>query len=273
MRQRLIGSREAPNGDSIRSATLGVLMLAGGAIERERFGDVPDGVCSKAALPLAGRSVVWWTLQAALGLPAVERIAVVGGPELGQLDLEGDRVVLTPERGSIASNLAAGLEELSSCERVLILAADLPLLTPPMIEEFAGRAPEADFVFAYCEKSDVEREFPGRGWIYARTAEGDLTGSGVGLCRPAALRAQWPLVEQLLESRRLSPLRLAMLFGAGVLIRYLAGRLRPSHVEERLSRQTGLTLRGYRSPHPELAMDIDKQGDLDLAETILAARG
>ena len=251
---------------------LGVLMLAGGALERERFGEIPDGVRSKAALPLAGKPVAWWTLQAALGLPAVERIAIVGGPELGQLDLEGDRVILAPEQGSIATNLAAGLEELSSWDRVLILAADLPLLTPPMLEGFAAGASDADFVFAYCERSDVERAFPRRGWIYARTAEGDLTGSGVGLCRPAALRAQWPLVEQLLESRRLSPLRLAMLFGAGVLVRYLAGRLQPRHVEERLSRRTGLTLRGYRSPHPELAMDIDKQGDLDLAEAILAAR-
>lgn len=63
------------------------------------------------------------------------------------------------------------------------------------------------------------------------------------------------------------------MIGPSIALRYALGRLRVADVERKLSSMVRLTVRGYRSRYPELAMDVDKQGDLAVVEEWLRARG
>src|SRR5262249_38668576 len=153
-------------------------------------------------------------------------------------------------------------EALPGARRILVVSADIPLLTPAAVVDLLERTPDADVVFPYVGRPDVQRAFPARGWIFARTPEGAFTGSAVGLFRPDVALASWGWVERLLDARRRSVIGLAAMAGPGVLLKYLFGRLRVADVEARLSALLRLQGRGYRSRFPEIAMDVDKEADL-----------
>lgn len=249
-----------------------VVILAGGELEVERFQGLEPLVPHKAAVPILGRPMVEWVIAAARSCPAVERIRVVSYPELRRPEWELLEAALVPEAGSIAGNLRAGLDALPGAGRVLVLSGDLPLVTREALEDLLARAPDADVVFPYVERQDVLRAFPDREWIFSVTPEGAFTGSAVGLCRPQALLAHWRWVEDLLEARRKKPLELAAMFGFSFLMKLLFCRLRVRDIETKLSHLLQITGRGYRSPYPELAMDVDKFSDIAFVEAVLTSR-
>lgn len=250
-------------------------MLAGGELERDRFPQAPPDIACKALLPILGEPMVVWTIRALRVCPSIGRIVVVGDAATGAM-VAAQGAVLAAEVDSIDGNLRVGLEVLARAPtpapRVLALSADLPLLTPIALADLLTRAPAADVVFPVVERQHVEREYPGREWIFARTAEGEFTGSSAALFRPAALLEQWKWVEALLGARRRSPLGLALLFGPTLAVRLMLGRLRVTDVEARIEKLLHLTARAYPTAFADLAMDVDKQSDLPLVERVLRER-
>lgn len=251
------------------------LVLAGGRLERDRFPDAAAAVECKALLPLLDRSLLSWVLEALGNSPGVRRVAVVGPPALAAVTLASGATPVQ-ETATIAGNLRSGLESLLGLApppaRILALSGDLPLLTPAAIADLLTRAPVAEAVFPCVQRRVVDETFPGRGWIFARTRDGELTGSSAALISPLPVLERWPWVERLLEARRLAPWRLALLFGAGLALRYASGQLRIVDVERRAEQLLGLTARAYVTPYPELALDVDKQADLEVCAAVLRAR-
>jgi molybdopterin-guanine dinucleotide biosynthesis protein A len=248
------------------------LVLAGGAIERERFPNLGAQIERKAQIPILGRPMVEWVVRSLRACPQVGRIVVIGDRTLETPALSSLGAIVIGEAATIAENLRAGLDALADTQRVLGLSGDLPLLTRAALEDLIANAPEAEIVFPYIERAEIMQEFPDREWIYARTAEGAFTGCSMALIRPEGLIASWRWVEELLDARRQSPLGLAMKIGPGLALRYLLRSLRVADVERKLSSLLHLAGRGYRSRFPELAMDVDKELDLPLVERVLAGR-
>ena len=248
------------------------LILAGGAIERERFEGLDPAIARKAQIPLLGHPMVEWVVRGLRSSPEVGRIVAVAHEGLDTPSLRELGASVVPERGGIDANLRAGLEALPGAERVLALSGDLPLLTPEALGDLFANAPDADVVFPYVERADIMRDFPDREWIFARTPDGALTGSSMALIRPAALLSNWRWVEEILNARRRKPWSLALMFGLPLAVRYLFGRLRVKDLEEKLSAVLHVSGRGYRTRYSELAMDVDKYGDIRFVEQVLAAR-
>jgi molybdopterin-guanine dinucleotide biosynthesis protein A len=248
------------------------LILSGGSIERERFLGLDRMPERKAQIPILGRPMIEWVVRGLRTCPQVERIVVVGHPGLETADLRALEATLVPEAEEIAANLRTGLGALAGARQVLALSGDLPLLTRAAIEDLLANAPPADVVFPYVEHAEISRQFPDRVWLYSWTPDGAFTGCSAALFRPEAALASWPWVERLLKARRRSPLRLAMLIGPGPALKYLLGRLHVADVERRLSSLLHLVGRGYPSRFGELAMDVDKDSDIELVERVLEQR-
>ncbi len=250
------------------------LVLAGGRLETDRFPDLdPRKISGKAAVPLLGKPMAWWVARALRACPEIARIVVVGPCALDTPEMAALGATVAPERDRICANLRAGLDALPGSEMLFGVSGDLPLITRAAIADFLAFAPEADIVFPYVEREDVERDFPDRNWIYANAPEGRLTGGAAFLCRPPALLEHWEWVEKILGARRRSVLGLAMMVGPASAMKYALGRLRVSDVEDRMSALLHLTARGYRTRFPTLAMDVDKSSDIPLAEEILRQMG
>lgn len=218
--------------------------------------------------------MVEWTLRGLRSCRDVRRVVVVGHPSLATRELEVLEAPVLPDRGDIALNLGAGLEALAGSDsgRLLGVSGDLPLVTAAALDDLFTRASAADVVFPYVERADILRAYPDREWIFARTPEGAFTGCSAFLFRPRVLLDNWKWVEALLEARRKKPLALAAMFGLPFAVKLVFRRLRVSEVEQKLSSLLHLQGRGYRTPFPELAMDVDKYTDIALVETILRER-
>lgn len=215
----------------------------------------------EAEIPLAGRPMLEYILDALEAAREVDRVVVVG--PVGQRP--GVRYV--PSQDSLWGNVEAGLMNLfDPHQRCLVVTADIPLVTGAMIDEFIRLAPEAaDFVYPVVPKEVAEVRFPGTRRTYVRFREGTFTGGNLFLLRPQPVLAIAERAKTLLSHRK-SPVKLAQDIGWGVLWRLLTGRLGLAELEATVNRILGIHGRVVRFDCPEIGVDVDKPEDFRLIE-------
>lgn len=244
---------------------------------RPRGGDPGDpfaaahGVAVKALLPVGGEPMALHVLRALRGSGRVARVAYVG-PTLPDMDpLIDERVT---DHGTLLSNLEAGVEQLSraglaSGARVLVVTADIPLVTPEQIADvLASAPPDAGLVYPVVRRSECERAYPGVKRTYARLREDTFTGGNLFLLDPGLIGQFLPRLREVLAARK-APLRLAGLIGPGVLVKLLTRRLTVPELEARVSTILGVKARALITPHAAIGTDVDKETDLTLVEAQL----
>jgi len=240
--------------------------------------------------------MVGWVVEALRAAENVDRVAVIGPPELRHhLDCADADVVLV-EREGRSENLFAALEAFPDGDRVLMVTSDIPLATGAMFDRVLERVAESvDLGYVIVRGEDARRRFGDRpapppdvhgrqmpAWVTARLREGEFTGTPCLLLRPAALAGCRTFIKSIFDNRELgNALRtLAPLLGWGLLLRAalalripaLAGIVSIAEVQERLGLGLGVVCQTYISPDPELAFDVDHLTDVALAERVLAAR-
>ncbi len=274
------------------------VVLAGGTIpDSEAEFRKRTGVRCKSLVPIAGKIMVGWVVEALRGAERIDRVAVIGPPELRRhRDCAGADVVLE-EREGRSENLFAALEAFPDSERVLMVTSDIPLATGAMFDRVLERVVDSvDLGYVIVRAEDAQRRFGDRpdpppdlrgkrmpAWVTAKLREGEFTGTPCLLLRPSALSGCRTFIKSIFDNRELgNALRtLAPLFGWDMLLRAvlalrvpaLAGILSIAEVQERLGLGLGLLCQTYVSPDPELAFDVDHLSDVALAERVLAARG
>jgi molybdopterin-guanine dinucleotide biosynthesis protein A len=234
-------------------------------------GGPPDPAIAGAMVPkafalLAGRPMVDYVLDALRGAGPIGRVLLVG-PDPLPVRLAGGVDALVAERGSLLENVAAGLEATGGGGAVLVVAADLPLLTPQAVAAFleaAGRI-EGEAWYAVVRREDVTGAFPDVRKTFVRLREGTFTGGSVVLIGPAAFRRARPAIERAMRARK-RPGDLARLFGARTLLRILTRRVTIAELERRAEAIAGIRARAVLCPHPELAIDVDRRETLDVLE-------
>jgi GTP:adenosylcobinamide-phosphate guanylyltransferase len=217
----------------------------------------------EALIPLRGRPMLAYVLDALDASGAVSVVHVVG-PELADGVANGQVSYITPG-ASLFENLRRGLAAVPQDRPALVVTADVPLITGPMVRAFveAARGEGADIVYPLIPRSAVEEAFPAVHRTYFRFREGVFTGGNLFWVSPGAMVGAWPHAEQLLAHRK-SPLKLARDIGLAVLVRFLLGRLTLGEVERVAGRLLHVRGKGLVFPHPEVGVDVDKVSDLDL---------
>jgi molybdopterin-guanine dinucleotide biosynthesis protein A len=249
------------------------VVLAGGKMEMERFQGMDPSVSAKAGIPLLGKPMVWWTVRAIRACPSIRRIIVLGGAGLNLSELRDLDITMVPEASTLSGALRAGLDALPDADRVFCISADVPLLTPEAVGDLLDHSPAADLVIPFCERTDIERDFPGRGWSFTRLSGSDYTACGGFVAKRAALLERWKWVEGVLNTRRFSILGMAMVMGPAFAIKLALHRLRVAEVEDRMSLLLRVRTKGYRTRFTELAMDVDETSDIAFVESALRSRG
>jgi len=232
------------------------------------------GVAVKGLIPLAGEPMALHVLRALRASGCVSRVAYVG-PTTPAMDPWIDERVT--DHGTLLSNLEAGVEALAAPglapgERVLVVTADIPLVTAAQLAGLLRAAPaDAALVYPVVRREDCERAYPGVRRTYARVREGSFTGGNVFLLDPRLVGQFLPRLREVLAARK-APLKLAALIGPGVLLRLLTRRLTVPELEARVSRLLGVPARALITPHAAIGTDVDQDADLRLAQASLEAQ-
>ncbi|MGI6381061.1 MAG: NTP transferase domain-containing protein [Anaerolineae bacterium] len=244
---------------------LHTVVLAGGPAEPDPL-SVEAGVATKALLPIAGRPMVAHVLQALQRCDAIGPITVVGlEASLLEVICEGPPLRCLPNHHGIVDNILAATEGLDDATPVLVVSADIPLLTPEAVSSFIQSAELSggELCYAVVERAVMEARFPGSGRSFRHTREGDFAGGDLFLATPRLFRTHAGLARGLSDQRK-SAWGLARLLGLGVLWRLATRRLTIRSLEARASTLLGCDCKAIISEHPELAMDVDKPHQLTM---------
>lgn len=256
------------------SARLDAVVLAGSVNRIPLFPGNQPG--RKALVPIGGRPLMAYVLDALVAARHVGRILVVGAPEVLAYAAHWPEVEGIPEGRSLVENVWRGLRA-GRTERMLYCNPDQPLLRPEMVDHFASRARELDVDLvsswvrhdAIGRMAEAEHKFCDFG--DGRYAHGNLFLVRSELPESCRVRAR---LDRVYRARK-STVHFAWALGPALFLHFLwsrvTGRL-PSLARtlEITGSHFGLSVAPVLSPFPEIVMDVDEPEDFAAAIRYLA---
>lgn len=247
-------------------------VVLGGGDPGDEFA-AAHGAAVKPLIPVNGEPMALYVLRALHGSGRVARIAYVG-PTTPEIEALIDLRVT--DNGSLLGNLEAGVEALEAGgirkgERVLVVTADIPMLTAREVQDVLDSASiDAALVYPVVRREVCEAAYPGVRRTYARLRDGSFTGGNLFILDPALIGQFLPRLREVLAARK-APLKLAGLIGPGIFIKLLTGRLTVEALESKVSDILGVQARALITPHAAVGTDVDQDEDLALAEAYLGS--
>lgn len=232
---------------------------------------------SKALLPIAGRPMVLHVVDALVCSRYVQHLLVVALDPALNVPFPV-AVEYLPDTGSLYTNVEAGFDyavaHYPGLDAVLYCAADVPLITPGIVDAFIEECfrSDHDLYYPIVERSVMEKRFPDSRRSYTHLREGDFCGGDMMLLSKGLTVKQRDTLRSLVGARK-SALEQARIIGFGLLFRLLIRRLSLAEAERRVAHGIGVRGRAVPFPYAEIGMDVDKPFQLEIARTELEGRG
>ncbi len=227
----------------------------------------------KGLVPIAGRPLVEWVVDAFREAHRIGEIAVVI-PTAENLGGWVDRVdKLVVSNREFMDNAIAGAAAFRADRPVVIATGDIPLLTGPAIDAFveAGLATGAEFVYPLVPQSVIEKAYPGAQRTYFKLKSGRYTGGNAMIVDPKLLPGARELGQRLFDERK-NPVATVRTAGLGFMVKFVLGRLEPEDLVDKIRELLGGTGAAVVLEDPSIAMDVDKPVDLEMVDSLLRAR-
>jgi len=228
-----------------------------------------DGAKWEAAIPIHGKPMVSYVVEAVQNAEHVARTVVVGPLEIKDALPQG--ITFVPSGSSLQENISLALDKLDKKNNILLITSDIPLVHAEAIDDFVERCAElpGDVYYALISKEANQQMYPESQRTYFTLKEGCFTGGNVLLASPQAIiNSRW-VMDQVFSQRK-KPWKLVRMLGLVFILKFLTKRLSMGELEKRAS-----SILGYKgvfiiTPYPELGTDVDKPSDLALARKALA---
>jgi molybdopterin-guanine dinucleotide biosynthesis protein A len=252
------------------------VILAGQSVSRDDLLAAYTQGNPKALLPLLGRPMVAYVIDALAGSRYVPRIVVVGLQGFPEESFPVP-VDFLPDAHDILTNAEAGLSHAAAASPgargVLLSSSDVPLVTSSIVDSLIAEflRTDHDLYYSAIERSVMEARFPASGRSYVHLREGAFAGGDISMLHPSLIVQNRALWQRLSEARK-SALKQARLIGLWPAILLLTRRLTLADAERRVSKALNLRGRVVPCPFAEVGMDVDKPFQLELVRATLQAR-
>ena len=235
------------------------------------------GVSHKALLPIAGRPMLAWVVEALRRAANVERLAICGlnrsaveGTELAPLLASATFVDPAQTPGA---SVAFAMEQVADCIPLLVTTGDHPLLSAAIIDEFCARAARsnADVVVGVVDGKSLRASFPAAPRTYIRLRGGTYHGANLfAFLTPESRRAprRWTEVEQ----QRKQPWKMIRALGLATLVRFATRRLSLDDVVALVGEKMDVRIATVLLADPQAGFDVDKPSHVAEVERILRER-
>jgi GTP:adenosylcobinamide-phosphate guanylyltransferase len=236
---------------------------------------------SKALIPIAGRPMITYVVDALSGTRTVERVVIVGLDPTVQIQASTP-VEYVADAGGLLENIEAGLQYMAqnypNADAMLLSSADIPTITPSIVTAFIEEClrTDHDVYYSIIARSVMETRFPESRRTYVHLREADYAGGDLTLIRAGAGFGQMELWRNLARARK-HPLRQTAMFGLWPLAKLITRRLSLAEAERRACDVLNIRGRAVPSPYAEIGMDVDKPFQLEIArreleETVAGGR-
>lgn len=247
------------------------IILAGGENSKHlsKFSPQPY----EAMIEIAGKPMVSFVAQALSASQHVDKIFVVGPvKELSRCEFP-ENTIMVESGPTIIETIKLGMEALGHQRKVLVVTADIPLLTAEAINDFLVQCDkvEADLYYPIVKREVNNKCYPGNKRTYVRLKEGTYTGGNIFLVNPAIVPQCMVVAERIIDNRK-NPFKLACILGWKFVVQFILGTLSLEGVERRVSELLGITGAVVNSQYPELGIDVDKPSDLELVKSAFSTQ-
>lgn len=232
------------------------------------------GVSHKCLVPVAGKPMLLHVLEALDAAPRIARIVVsidtpdVIAPLIRQLG--SGRISVEPSAPNLVDSVFGAAN--ASAPPFLVTTADNVNLTPASIAEILTASQGADAAVAFARRERVIAAHPDGQRRFYRFRGGEYSncntyvlGSREALKAAEVFRGGGQFAK--------FPMRIVKAFGLLNLIRFRYGLVTLDGAFRGFSRRFGLTIRPVLVSDGALAIDVDNERTLHVAETILGERG
>lgn len=228
----------------------------------------------EAEIEVAGHPMVWYVVDALERVDSVNRVVVVGPEARLSPLLAGLRCKVVDRGSTMVESLERGIAALSSTSSVLVVTADIPLITPEALADFLEQCQtrQAELYYSVVAREVNERDYPGVQRTYVRLKDGVFTGGNVVLVNRPAVVAEFKDMFAQAVALRKHPVKMCRLLGLTFLLRLILGRLSIADIEKRVGKLLNINGACIISPYPEVGIDVDKPSDLELAQRVLSGR-
>lgn len=226
----------------------------------------------KGLLPIAGRPMVAWVVDALRASESVAEIAVVvpSAEDLGAWVDSVDKLVVS--NGDFLENVLAGVGAFRNDRPTLVVTGDIPALAPAAVDDFVQRslATGAEFTYPLIRKSDMLEQFPGSVRTFVKLIDADVTGGNMMLVNPFLVAQNKSIGQRLFDTRK-SAIKMARVIGFRFVFKLAMGRLEVHEVEAKLAELLGGPSAAIYTPFASIGADVDKPADVVVAERVLLA--
>jgi molybdopterin-guanine dinucleotide biosynthesis protein A len=267
----------------VRPKSVDTVVLAGGVNRISLYDGYTPGF--KALVDINGRASIRRVLDALEGSRYVGRVCIVGSQEALGAAVGGTPVVYQPPDDNPLGSFLRGLRVFEDSVRVLVTAADLPLLTPAITDAFIEACAAAPTEYAASLYLPVVRKEMFTGLLAGtRKAinhfrDGTYAHGNLALVDPGILRTATALDRMnAMYAARKSEVRSALALGLGVGLSYVVGvhllhALTLKQMASIASKRFGIGIVPVTVPFPELAIDVDEPADYQVVQHVLRGAG
>lgn len=256
--------------------TMDAVLLAGGGADPEDPLYAISAGKPKALVPIAGKPLAQWVVDALVASKAVDHLVIVGLDGGSGLSFPvGTRFV--PDSGSLLGNVRSGamaaLDGGDPSRPILIVSSDIPALEPVMVDWLVAASMETNDDFYYCaiDRSIMEARFPGSGRSFVRFSDREVCGGDLTILRPSAFLDGGKLWQRLTEGRK-STFAMASAIGFDVVVLLFLHRLTLADAAHKACARLHIRGRVMECGYAEMGMDVDKPFQFAMVEADLLDR-
>jgi len=222
----------------------------------------------KAMIPIGDKPMIQWVLDALAAAKTINRVVMIGLADEIQVDYPREMARIE-DQGSMVENILAGVQTLRAypdpSQYALIVASDVPAATPEAVDWVSEQtiAAKRDLVYTVVSQPVMEKRFPGSRRSYIPLKDMKICGGDINAIDMTTINYDNPLYRKLIDSRK-NALKQASLLGFGTLLLILFRALTLAQAEDRVSKRLEVKGKVLLCPYAEIAMDVDKPGQLEL---------
>ena len=227
----------------------------------------------KSTLPIAGKPMVQWVLDALSESKSIDQVVVMGIDDTASLTCKKP-ILYLPDEGSLIGNMQKASLELDEIHpqetHAISISADIPTVTAGIIDHLAAiyQKAEVDIYYGVVEQRIMEERFPNSKRTYIKVKNDRVCGGDLNCFSKRAVLKPDALWQELIKLRK-NPLKQAAMIGIDSLLLLVLGLIDLDQVAERVCRRMGITGKVVKVPFAEVGMDVDKPFQFEIVEADL----
>lgn len=248
-----------------------VILTAGGVpTEADPLYAFTQGL-PKAMLMIEGKPMIQWVLDSLSQTKGIDQVVLVGLDEKYPVSY-ARKLSRLKDHGDMVSNMVAAakflMENDASNSQAIILASDVPAITPAMVEWMVAQldGSTSDITYMVVTQSVMEQRYPESRRSYIKLKDVTVCGGDMNAINIHTVNYDNPIWRELVEQRK-NALKQAALIGFDTLFLLLVRAITLKQLEARVCKRLGINGKLIVSPYAETGMDVDKPFQLKIIES------